>query len=169
MTNKIKLNISKEDFKSLTPTDLETKIYKETVSLLNKNNNEEFIKSLSQGIQMIYSTLFLEGQVYNGGFNQYFWNAPGYMPEIAEKNYKLLGANKIANLVEEAVTMFMHELPKNMQYLKENTRESFVESYKHTNLGTLDKKFYKLVEEENISSFRYKYILSHKEDFIVFT
>lgn len=145
---------------------LDREIYDLILSSKKENNEEKFVNSLTPEKKAIYSTIKLEDDVINGGFNQYFWNATGSDPEIASISYRLIDADKLADLVDEAVVMFMEELPRNEKYFKEKNPESFAESYKHTNLGKLDEKYHNLIETENPSELRRKYIEIHKDELL---
>lgn len=41
------------------------------------------VTKLSKGMQYVYATWWLEGEVNNGGFNQYFYNSSGQFAEEA--------------------------------------------------------------------------------------
>ncbi len=46
-------------------------------------NEYEKVKALSNGMQYVYTTWWLEAEVNNGGFNQYFYNSSGQFAEEA--------------------------------------------------------------------------------------
>jgi hypothetical protein len=50
------------------------------------------ISRMPEGFQMVYSTMELESQVNNGGFNQFFFNPSGQFAQIALWSLKLIGA-----------------------------------------------------------------------------
>ena len=41
------------------------------------DNQYKIVTRLSKGFQAIYATWWVEAEVSNGGFNQYFWNSSG--------------------------------------------------------------------------------------------
>lgn len=45
----------------------------------------------------------VEGEVNNGGFNQFYFNSSGQLPTWA---FEIIGANKFAELVQKAVGPF---------------------------------------------------------------
>ena len=115
----------------------------------------------------MFATWGLEGEVNNGGFNQYFYNftSSGQYAEEARDGFELIGANKLADLTQRAMDMMM----KNAEHLskfKDGTLESFSKSYENNPLNDFDDEFYKLDKTENISQLRINYIKAHKSEFI---
>jgi hypothetical protein len=127
----------------------------------------EIIKSLSAGRQAVFGTWGLEGEVNNGGFNQYFYNfiSSGQYAEEARDGFKLIGANKLADLTQRAIDMVMKNA-KHLSKFKDGTLESFSKSYEDNPLNDFDDEFYELDKTENISQLRIKYIKAHKDEFI---
>lgn len=125
------------------------------------------IKSLSAGRQAVFGTWGLEGEVNNGGFNQYFYNfsSSGQYAEEARDGFKLIGAKKHAELVQKAIDTVMKNA-KHLSKFKDGTLESFSKSYENNPLNDLDKEFYNLDKAEKISELRIKYIKAHKEEFV---
>ena len=115
---------------------------------------------------MIYSTFVLEGQVNNGGFNQFFVNSSGQFAEIAVLSCDLIGASDRAELIRKAIEI--HEQEKGSAVLQslyaQNTLEAFKQTYKLTKLGECDDAFYAL--NDHISELRLRYIRSHPEEFL---
>ena len=110
----------------------------------------EIVSNMSKGFQMVESTLSLEAQVNNGGFNQFFYNPSGQYYEIVQK--------AIETYIREKEN---HEL-QNL-YLQ-RTLEGFSESYKLTSLGEWDEKFYAL--GERLTELRLKFIRSNLQLFV---
>jgi hypothetical protein len=127
----------------------------------------DIIKSLSAGRQAVFATWGLEGEVNNGGFNQYFYNfaSSGQYAEEARDGFKLIGANKLADLTQRAIDMVMKNA-KHLSKFKDGTLESFSKSYEDNPLNDFDDEFYELDKTENISQLRIKYIKAHKDQFI---
>jgi hypothetical protein len=125
------------------------------------------IKSLTAGRQAVFATWGLESEVNNGGFNQYFYNftSSGQYAEEARDGFKLIGANKLADLTERAIDM-MTQNAKHLSKFKDGTLESFSKSYEDNPLNNFDDEFYKLDKTENISQLRINYIKAHKVEFI---
>lgn len=135
-------------------------------SIKNDFDNEfENINKLSNGQQAFWSTWVLEGEVNNGGFNQFYFNSSGQFFKMAEIGFKTIGAEKYAKLTTRANKIYA-ENKKRLGEYDDGTMESFSESYKNNPLNKLDDEFYDLADKENISELRIKYIREHKTEFI---
>jgi hypothetical protein len=130
----------------------------------NFKHADEIIPNLSPGLRMVYATWVLEGEVNNGGFNQFFWNNSEKLAAHAVAGFRLLGANGLAAVVERAIAIFSSEEPVQRKFKEQRTLEAFSESYKHTRLSDLDKEFYALAE--SLSPIRISYIRSHPGEFV---
>lgn len=124
---------------------------------------KEPVAKMSKGMQMMYATWRLESELSNGGFNQFFWNDSGGFAPMALEGYKAIGAEKHAAVVQRALEMRKREEPMMREYQAKGTPDAFAESYKHTELGTLDKEFSNM--SENASWLRVQYIRKYPEQF----
>ena len=115
--------------------------------------------------QAIYLSWWLEAEVNNGGFNQYFANTDGQYAELLPSLLNKMKAYKISNLVKDANLIYN----KHYQSITQNqdgTVEEFSKSYEDNPLNDLDNKFYKLYESENLTQKQIDFIRNHKEDFV---
>lgn len=127
-------------------------------------NEKDAVAVLSKGQKAIYVTWILEGEVNNGGFNQFYFNSSGQLADFAEDAFITVGAHKLADLVREA--NLTYDLVKNdLEKYNDGTLESFSKSYEGNPLNDLDDKFYELAEVEPLSNLRIKYIRSNIEEF----
>jgi hypothetical protein len=123
------------------------------------------IQKLTIGQQLFWSTWIIEGEVYNGRFNQFYFNSSEQYAKMAENGFKIIDAKKYSDLTSRANKIYN----KNKERLAEfdnRTIEGFSESYKENPLNNLDSEFYSLGEIEKISELRIKYIREHKNEFI---
>jgi hypothetical protein len=123
----------------------------------------EIVSEWTPGMQMLYTTWLLEGEVNNGGFNQYFWNTEGKTADMALAGYRLVGAEAYADVVRRAIATQKEEAEMMQEFKAKGTLEAFSESYEHTKLSSLDEEFYDL--QEDVSALRVKYIRSHLGEF----
>lgn len=124
----------------------------------------EIVKSWSAGLQMLWATQLVEDEVNNGGFNQYFFNRSGQWAEEAIDGFRLIGRNDRAAVVQAAINQFFADAPKLRKFYREHTMEAFMESYKHTDLGQFDQKWYSLPD---FFAERTAYIRKHPEEFVL--
>ena len=122
------------------------------------------ISKLTKGQQAVFSTWWLEAEVNNGGFNQFYFNSSGQYAEMAEIGFKTIGAEKFSGLTLRANNIFTENKERLEEY-DDGTMESFSESYKDNPLNVLDTEFYKVCDSENISDLRIKYIRKNTKEF----
>ncbi|WP_405568970.1 DMP19 family protein [Winogradskyella sp. Asnod2-B02-A] len=135
----------------------------------NFENGEHYtldkMSKLTKGQQAVFSTWWLEAEVNNGGFNQFYFNSSGQFAEMAEIGFKTIGAEKFSELTLRANSIFT-ENKERLEEFDDGTMKSFSESYKDNPLNDLDTEFYKLYDSENISDLRIKYIRENNKEFI---
>lgn len=131
----------------------------------DSTEEKEIVQALTQGQRAIYVTWIVEGEVNNGGFNQFYFNSSGQLADISEEAFKTIGANKFADLVRQA-NMIYYEIKDNLEKFNDGTAESFSKSYDENPLNDLDDKFYKLYEEEPLSQIKIKYIRDNVKEFV---
>jgi hypothetical protein len=102
------------------------------------------IRELPPGTQAIYATWVLDAEVNNGGFNQFFFNAPGEIAGLALAGYELMEAEEYVSVMRAAIATYESERDALAPYHSERSLESFSESYRHTSLGEIDQRYYSL-------------------------
>lgn len=122
------------------------------------------IKSLSKGMQYIYITWSLDGEVNNGGFIQYFYNSSGIFAGDLIEALHNLKAFKTEKIASEAIDVYNKEKALHDRIKKDGSMESFMSSYGESELGRLDELFYK--SGEDLSRLRIKYIRENPELFV---
>lgn len=127
-------------------------------------NEYKIVKSLSAGFQMVEATCAVEAEVYNGGFNQFFWNSSGEFRMEAVEGYEMIGAKEHEKLMSEALKIYSSLESKIKLQQKEGTLKAFSDSYKDNPLNKLDDQFYAL--KEDASAMRIKFIREHLELFV---
>src|SRR5579872_5516915 len=101
-----KSKITKKDIESLNEDQLEQKIIQYLNKKIKGGEKSDFL-ILSKGQQMFYSTWWLESEVNNGGFSQYFWNSASSFAKEAYYGYLSIGATDHAKLAGEGMTLFV--------------------------------------------------------------
>jgi len=128
------------------------------------DNESRVVRGLSTGLRAVYTTWIVEGEVNNGGFNQYFWNTRGVFADDAVAGFKLFGANAHADLMRRAIAIRKEEAAKMAKFRERGTLEAFSESYEHTKLSKLDDEYYDLTD--NLGQLRIRFIRQHPEMFV---
>lgn len=125
----------------------------------------ETVLGWNKSQQAIYMIWYLEAEVNNGGYNQFYYNPGGQYYKHLPTALKLVGAKKFADLTNQANMIYEKEQDKITEHL-DGTLEGFSKSYDDNPLNEFDSKFYALYDVENLNQMRIDYIRKHKTDFI---
>ena len=129
-------------------------------------NEDARLAELSPGFRAVFTTLCVEAEVRNGGFNQYFWNSEGKLADLAVEGFRHIGAPEYADLMKRAIATWRDENDVIEPFREVGTIEAFSESYEHSKLGDLDHEFYELVKVSDLSHLRIAFIRTHEHEFI---
>jgi hypothetical protein len=110
------------------------------------------LDSISRGI---YATWILDGQVKNGGFNQFFYNYNGDFLDDAICGFKFLKATRHYEIAAKAKERLKTEIKKIDKIRAKEDLKAFMESYKDINFSDLDGIYFKL---DDIQKYRLSYI-----------
>jgi hypothetical protein len=159
--------ITEETLKFINDDDLEYALIEFILQKKIANNYEqkyEIVTKLPKGLMYHYVSWFLEAEVYNGGFNQYFYNTSAAFINEAIDAYKYFGLHEISCIVDDAAMIAIQEIDLHIETKKAGTIEAFSKSYLLTNLGEADSKFYEKCGV--ISEARVKHIRNNIDDFL---
>ena len=152
-------NIKDENLEQAIIDNIQTKFNKDF------SNEEEVVRSLSEGKKAIYVTWILEAEVNNGGFNQFYFNSSGQLADLGEDAFKTIGASQFADLVAQANSIY-DVTKENLEKYNDGTIESFSKSYDQNPLNDLDDKFYKLYKHEPLDQIKVQYIRNNVKEFV---
>ena len=163
---KIYKKLSAEILNSISDDNLEQTVFDNIYEIIGVDYANEFtnVRKLTKGQQAVFSTWIIEGEVNNGGFNQFYFNSSGQYAEMAALGFKTIGAEKYSNLAYRANKIY-NENKDRLEEFDDGTMESFSESYKDNPLNDLDTEFYKLEDIEKIGKLRIKYIRNNIAEF----
>jgi hypothetical protein len=155
------------DISSTKDANLEQVIIDDIQNRFNADfsNEAQVVRMLSRGQKAVYVTWILEGEVNNGGFNQFYFNSSGQLADLAENSFKDIGADKFAELVKQANSIY-DGIKDDLEKFNDGTIESFSKSYENNPLNELDDKFYDLEKEVALSSLRINYIRKNVHEFV---
>jgi hypothetical protein len=111
---------------------------------------------------MVWGTFMVDGEVNNGGFNQFFWNDSRRYIDEARQGYHLIGAEAQLALLDEALERYEGNSETLQRFRERNTLEAFSDSYRDDLFGDLDRRFFELDSHGLITS----YIRSHRDEFV---
>jgi hypothetical protein len=109
----------------------------------------QVLAAMPVGFRVIYHLFVLDGEIANGGFNQYFFNETDANAEQQSEALRLIGARKHQQVFRRAFKLRKKEKEdEELQRLyAERTLESFSKTYKVTGLGKCDEEWYAMDEE----------------------
>lgn len=116
---------------------------------------DDSLSNLSEAERNFIYVDTLEGQVNNGGFEQFFFNSSGEYTYQVVAAYNAIGAIKTVKIIEEAIMLFpVQPVPKDTDErrdMMEDLDESIADKW-----DKLDNEFYKY--EESIDELIIKYM-----------
>lgn len=109
----------------------------------------------------------LHAEVFNGGFNQYYYNSGGDRSERARSTFALLGADRTADVVKRANECFAANRDRLQAQWKDGTKESFGNSYKEKLFDAFDEEYYALIKnDKQLYGMIGAYIKQHPQEFL---
>jgi hypothetical protein len=129
---------------------------------INKNGYD----SLSQVEKVLHHVYWLESEVNNGGFHQYFSNSSGDYAFETPEACKEIGAPYTASLVDNANNIFPNGKPPSDWQQRNNWLNENGETIKKT-LGDIDNKFFEY--REPLAELQKEYMEKYKGQIIVST
>lgn len=104
----------------------------------------------------------LEREINNGGFNQYFHNSSGDYAHETLTSLQLIGADKTADILRQAIEQFPgSKVPNNIQE-RQNILEQ-IEGKANEVWEQLDEKFYTYVD--NLNELNLNYVRQNRSSF----
>jgi antitoxin component YwqK of YwqJK toxin-antitoxin module len=139
--------LNKGDFFKLTGFDFGWFVLEPISQFVGDSDHEiERAKSLSYGQKTLYYWWYVDGQVTNGGFVQFYYNGYGpYVPTII-KSLEYIGDKKMAELIQRAENIYQ----KNKNLVDKAREKDLFGSDLYEQLGELsglDSEYYKLKDK----------------------
>ncbi|MFZ1523629.1 MAG: DUF4375 domain-containing protein [Saprospiraceae bacterium] len=168
--------IIKMEYFPLSLFELENKnhyvlVFDISMNLYNKFLENNFLKldkvlSANKSQQAIFLIFGFDGDVHNGGFNQYYTNSKCKFMDILPGLLTQIGAEKMSGLVQKANKVLEENKIEIFKH-KDGTVEGFCKSYEDNPLNELDSEFLMIYKEENLLELLTKYALQNLKDFTV--
>lgn len=137
--------------------------------ILYDDRPEEVARSMAQltpGQRALLALRWCVGEVYNGGFDQFFTNSAGVLAQEALDGAHRIGAHQTADLLVRAYSIFPDGVPP----LDRHGREDFLHTLSHDERDNhwdgLDSEFYELMESE-LYPRAAEYVRQHPAEFFL--
>ena len=132
------------------------------VHAVSPEHQTQYVRSLTPGMRMVWGIFLLDGEVNNGGFNQYFWNDSHRFLQETVEGLELIDAEEQLRLLRTAISRFEAERERLRPYRDENTLRAFSDSYSLDLFSDLDTRYFQL----DTYALQETYIRSHLDEFV---
>jgi len=135
-----------KDIKSVFESKTGQDAYLEMTKIATDYEIRKGYKSLSPIGKILYNVYWVEAEVNNGGFNQYFYNSSGEHAIDAVQSLDRIGASQTKELLQSAINNF----PNSNVPSDRDERIRILKSIdpKNTLFDNLDDRFYDLSEDK---------------------
>ena len=137
----------------------------EPISISKGNEDEKLLaKKISAGQKALYFIWYLDAEVTNGGFIQFYWNDyRKYIPPILD-GLNLIGDTSMSNLVQKADIEYLAHQDKFILQRQKDDWEPLYDSLK--NFDKYDSIYY--ATHDKTMELIEKYARQHSEEFVRF-
>jgi len=123
----------------------------------------ETMAPATPGQRAIYSSVWYEHEVCNGGHEQFFWNSTGILWDEALAGLIRMGATEYAAILAAAISLFPNGTPAKDRM----TRKEQLENITEADLSRLDDSLYELKGQQTFDEILARYIRIHPEEFFI--
>lgn len=113
--------------------------------------------SLNIAERTVYSVWELEGEVNNGGFDQYFFNSAHGLLDVVGALHRI-GAAQMAQATQDAFAVFPQPGPSNERFTRQTQLEALTDAQRD-GFNALDERFYQYPDD--LESLLAKYAREH--------
>ncbi len=115
------------------------------------------------GQRAVYSCVWYEYEVCNGGHEQFFGNSTGILWDEALAGFIRIGATEYAAILKAAISRFPNGTPAKDR----KTRKEQLEKIPSGDLDQLDHSLYELKEQQSFDEMLTRYISVHPDEFFL--
>lgn len=108
--------------------------------------------------------ILLNGEVRNGGFNQYYYNT-GDRRDQAEQAFRTMGADDLADIVRQANDCYEAHR-EHLESLWDGTMKGFAASYREDLFGRFDRDYYDRADKKRFFRLVADFVRARADDFI---
>jgi hypothetical protein len=154
--------LEKSRFDSLHSWDLAWELLEPIDKAKDDEHEIELTKTMSPGQKMVYFYWYLDGQVTNGGFVQFYLNGyDNYLPAILDA-LQLLGDKEALDLVNKVHLYVQQNSSQFIEYAEKDDIEGLYEALPE--LEPLEEQYFEMREETIIQI--EKYIRANQGEFV---
>jgi hypothetical protein len=148
-------------------SDLVYKFLDCVTGIIGKRWSDELaiVTRMPEGFIYLWAIEGVRNEVFNGGYNQYFFNSASVFADIALKAFRTVGADKLARIHEAAISTMAENADKLEPYFKDRTMDAFFESYNEKIFDHLTDEFYS-ADKQDLDGKLVHYIRSNPDKFV---
>ena len=132
--------------------------------ILESSRHLEILSTLPMPCQYIIAVNAVDGEVNNGGFNQYYFNRSHILTVTAAEALSAIGAPRLADIAQKADWTYS-QINTTLGNCEESTMEEFMASYENNPLNEFDTEYYNISEIEQTDKLLIAYIKQHIDCF----
>jgi hypothetical protein len=117
----------------------------------------EILEVLPLPCQVVIAVNAVDGEINNGGFNQYYFNESHILTIEASDALSAIGASRLSAIAKRADWTYQ-QIKGQLGNRKESTMEEFMASYENNPLNDFDTEYYAASESESVYELLVLYI-----------
>lgn len=123
-------------------------------------------ETYSEAFDALMCAVELHSEVFNGGFNQYYYNTDGERAECAHSMFVRWGADRVARIVDDANRCYASNRDER-QAVWDGTLKGFSRSYQNDPFARFDREYYaSMKNDKQLYELIGNYIKHHPEEFL---
>ena len=126
-------------------------------------SEHEMLAGASNGQRAVYALWIVDGEVNNGGFDQFFFNSSGSLMDEAIEGADLIGAKKNAAILREAADTFSDGSVPEDRESRWRIQDALSDD-EQSQLSDLDDRWFG--EDKNLEKLLIGYVESHPDEFL---
>ena len=138
-------------------------IYGKT-QVVEPSRHLEILTTLPLPCQYVIAVNAVDGEVNNGGFNQYYFNRSHILTVTAAEALSAIGALRLAEIAKKADWTYS-KIKNTLYSCGESTKEEFIASYENNPLNDFDTEYYEVSQIEQTDKLLVAYIKQHIDCF----
>jgi hypothetical protein len=135
----------------------------ETLDRVTARRNRRDFAALTEAERVFLTVWWVEAEVNNGGFHQYFFNSAGDQSSGAERALETIRASRCARIVAAAIAVFPPPGPSPDRYERQRQLLDGLPSDAEDSLDALDHAFYEYPDD--VETLLADFVRAHASEF----
>ena len=128
----------------------------------NLEREGQILRQATRGERALYALWTVDGEVNNGGFEQFFVNTSGALTQEAIRGAREIGARRHERILRAAVAPFQRGVPKD-RAARQRALDEIPDATKESTFGTLDDEWY--AADRELERRLIAYVRTHPREF----